>query len=657
MRSLRQHNPLAWQRLAFAVAVMGVGAALMLAVLPGGTAWAQAAVDTATPEPVPGVPPAEPEVAASDDGNAREPEVATSAVDSTTPLPTPSIAADADANSDTSTVAANAPEDEADALPRSAAEVAAAPAADASSAAGSEATEATAPQDRPSLETALAGLADRSFKVKEQAAIDMAASGDPRASDLLKALLAGDLYIRKGDDRVVYAERAADGFALTDALTGDDLGSAGRRDVKKITINNRMRTRLRADIAVLTLASPDPAVRLSAAREMMGITDAATIAALQTQLVDEDDAQVRDALALTLAIAALGSEAPNDRLAAVDALGSSLYPEARNALDTLMRDEQDAAVLAAAQAARAEIERRLKNNARLETLFFGLSLGSVLVLAAIGLAITFGVMGVINMAHGELIMIGAYTTYLVQLAMPNAIDYSVFVAIPAAFIVSGLFGVAIERGVIRFLYGRPLETLLATFGISLILQQLVRTTISAQNVVVENPSWMSGSLALNPALSLTYNRLYIFVFALLVFLALLLVLKRTALGLQVRAVSQNRAMARAMGVRSARVDALTFGLGAGIAGVAGVALSQLTNVGPNMGQAYIIDSFMVVVFGGVGNLWGTLVGGLTLGVANKFMEPWTGAVLAKIFVLVFIILFIQWRPRGLFPQRGRAAEG
>jgi urea transport system permease protein len=292
-----------------------------------------------------------------------------------------------------------------------------------------------------------------------------------------------------------------------------------------------------------------------------------------------------------------------------------------------------------------------------ETLFFGLSLGSVLVLAAIGLAITFGVMGIINMAHGELIMIGAYTTYLVQLAMPNAIDYSLFVAIPAAFIVSGLFGIAIERTVIRFLYGRPLETLLATFGISLILQQLVRTAISAQNVIVENPSWMSGSLTINPALTLTFNRIFVLIFALMVFVALLLILKRTALGLQVRAVSQNRAMARAMGVRSARVDAMTFGLGAGIAGVAGVALSQLTNVGPNMGQAYIIDSFMVVVFGGVGNLWGTLVGGLTLGVANKFMEPWTGAVLAKILVLVFIILFIQKRPRGLFPQRGRAAEG
>jgi urea transport system permease protein len=261
------------------------------------------------------------------------------------------------------------------------------------------------------------------------------------------------------------------------------------------------------------------------------------------------------------------------------------------------------------------------------------------------------------MAHGELIMLGAYTTYFVQLLMPQHIELSLLVAVPAAFVVSGLVGIAIERGVIRFLYGRPLETLLATFGISLILQQLVRTTVSAQNVAVQNPSWMSGSLELNPALALTYNRLYIIVFMLLVFAALLVVLKRTRLGLQVRAVSQNRAMARAMGVRSAWVDAMTFGLGSGVAGVAGVALSQLTNVGPNLGQSYIVDSFMVVVFGGVGNLWGTLVAGLSLGVANKFMEPWTGAVLAKILVLVFIILFIQKRPRGLFPQKGRAAEG
>ncbi len=240
--------------------------------------------------------------------------------------------------------------------------------------------------------------------------------------------------------------------------------------------------------------------------------------------------------------------------------------------------------------------------------------------------------------------------------MPDAGEYSLLVAIPAAFLVAGAFGVAIEQLVIRFLYGRPLETFLATFGVSLILQQLVRTTISAKNVAVENPVWMGGSLQINPALSLTYNRIYVILFTLLVFLGLLLILKRTTLGLQVRAASQNRAVARAMEVHSARVDALTFGLVAGVAGVAGVALSQLTNVGPNMGQAYIIDAFVVVVFGGVGNPWGTLIGGLTLGVANKILEPWAGAVLAKILVLVFIILFIQKRPRGLSPQRGRAAE-
>jgi urea transport system permease protein len=272
------------------------------------------------------------------------------------------------------------------------------------------------------------------------------------------------------------------------------------------------------------------------------------------------------------------------------------------------------------------------------------------------LAITFGVMGVINMAHGELIMLGAYTTYVIQQWLPNQLEYSLLIAVPVAFLVSGLVGVAIERGVIRWLYGRPLETLLATFGISLVLQQAVRSIFSPLNRQVDTPQWMSGSWEINSVFSLTYNRLYIVIFSLVVFTLLSLLLKKTSLGLYVRAVSQNRAMAKAMGVRSDWIDALTFGLGSGIAGIAGVALSQLTNVGPNMGQAYIIDSFMVVVFGGVGNLWGTLVGSLALGVANKFMEPLAGAVLAKILVLVFIIFFIQKRPRGLFPQKGRAAE-
>ncbi len=504
------------------------------------------------------------------------------------------------------------------------------------------------------LEATLAQLAERSFKVKLEAVESIATSEDGRALSILEALAAGELYTWKGVPRVVIGRKSGRTMHLLDPLTGQALGE-GR--AKKIILNNAMRVALRGAIAARTLSSPDPAARLGAAREMLGDTSPAATKALATQLEREQDAEVRAAITLALAIARLGAQEADTRLAAVTALEASLYPEARNALLPLAEADPDPAVKAAATKTLEDIDQLLAWNARAETLFFGLSLGSVLVLAAIGLAITFGVMGVINMAHGELIMLGAYTTYLVQSALPGWIDYSLVLAIPAAFIVSGLFGIAIERTVIRFLYGRPLETLLATFGISLILQQLVRTFISAQNVVVQNPSWMSGSWQINPALALTYNRLYILIFALLVFAALLVILRRTALGLEVRAVSQNRAMARAMGVRSERVDALTFGLGAGIAGVAGVALSQLTNVGPNMGQAYIIDSFMVVVFGGVGNLWGTLVGGMTLGIANKVMEPWAGAVLAKILVLIFIILFIQKRPRGLFPQRGRAAEG
>jgi urea transport system permease protein len=265
-------------------------------------------------------------------------------------------------------------------------------------------------------------------------------------------------------------------------------------------------------------------------------------------------------------------------------------------------------------------------------------------------------MGVINMAHGELMMLGAYTTYVVQLAMPDRLDVSVLVAVPAAFLVAGAAGVLLETTVIRRLYGRPLETLLATFGVSLVLQQLVRSVFSANNRAVATPAWMSGTLQVNEALAITLNRVYIVIFASIVFAILLVVLKRTRLGLDIRAVAQNRAMARAMGIRSAWVDAMTFGLGAGVAGVAGVALSQLTNVGPNLGQSYIIDSFMVVVFGGVGSLWGTLIGGLSMGVVNKLLEPYAGAVLAKIVVLVALILFIQRRPRGLFPQTGRAAE-
>ena len=393
---------------------------------------------------------------------------------------------------------------------------------------------------------------------------------------------------------------------------------------------------------------------------MLRSLDEPSVALLRTRVGVETNAGVKAEIETGLALAALDGGDAKSRLDAISTLSGRRSPDVRNHLASLLEKspdgsfvERDDAVRTAAADAVRTIDRLRSFYSGIQTLFFGLSLGSVLVLIAIGLAITFGVMGVINMAHGELMMLGAYTTYVVQTAMPNHIGASILVAIPAAFLVSGLIGILIERTIIRFLYGRPLETLLATFGVSLILQQLVRSIFSANNRSVITPDWMSGTLQLNDALSLTYNRLYIVVFTVLVFAILLAVLKRTRLGLDIRAVAQNRAMARAMGIRSEWVDAMTFGLGSGIAGVAGVALSQLTNVGPNLGQSYIIDSFMVVVFGGVGNLWGALIGGMSMGIVNKLLEPYAGAVLAKIFVLVALILFIQTRPRGLFPQTGR----
>ena len=497
-------------------------------------------------------------------------------------------------------------------------------------------------------------LLNGSFADKSTAVQGLLDSGHEQTGQWLQALLDGGLYTDKNSGQVVVQTDAS--AAQVQELASGRQYETAKSDLKRITINNALRKDIRMALSSLALTSRDSEARLAAVRALMGSLEPALRERLADLQLKETDADVRDAMTVALAIDEVRNSSKPERHS-IEVLGDSLEPEARNALQQLHdRDPASASGKLAAKAL-ASIESKVLWSGYIETLFFGLSLGSVLVLAAIGLAITFGVMGIINMAHGELIMLGAYTTYVIQLLMPNHIGLSVLVAIPAAFVVSGLMGILIERSVIRFLYGRPLETLLATFGISLILQQLVRTIFSPLNRSVETPDWMTGSLALSPVLSLTWNRIYILLFCLIVFALLFVLLKRTRLGLQVRAVSQNRAMARAMGVRSARVDALTFGLGSGIAGVAGVALSQLTNVGPNLGQAYIIDSFMVVVFGGVGNLWGTLVAGLSLGVANKVLEPVAGAVLAKILVLVFIILFIQKFPRGLFPQKGRSAEG
>jgi urea transport system permease protein len=511
-----------------------------------------------------------------------------------------------------------------------------------------------------SFEQALGNLATTNFKEKERAVAELIVVRHANTRDVLNALLEGNLYYRKADKRVFIGTAQDENLTLRDALTLQAAGTEGAADFSKITTNNQLRRTLKSALAGFELTDPDASVRLAAVNEMLRSLDADSISILRAHEHTEKNDDVRQAIHTGLTIADLGHEDAAIRLGAVEQLEGSLNPEVYNRLSAIVADssaEPDQQVRSAARAALASIESWRTFYGTLETLFFGLSLGSVLVLAAIGLAITFGVMGVINMAHGELMMLGAYTTYVVQLLMPQHIGASVLVAIPVAFVVAGGVGVLIERGVVRFLYGRPLETLLATFGISLVLQQIVRDIFTANNRPVETPQWMAGSLQINEALSITYNRLYVVLFMLIVFVILQLVLKKTSLGLKVRAVAQNRAMAKSMGVRTEWVDALTFGLGSGIAGVAGVALSQLTNVGPNLGQSYIIDSFMVVVFGGVGNLWGTLIGGMSLGVVNQVLEPYAGAVLAKIFVLIALILFIQRRPRGLFPPKGRAAEG
>ena len=509
-------------------------------------------------------------------------------------------------------------------------------------------------------------LRDASFPDKEAAVERLVASGHPSTRAVLAAFLDNRLVVRAPDQGVFIATSADESIPSTDLLdplTLKKAGASARDALTVITTNNRLRRVLKGLVARFDLQNPDAAVRLNAVTELLRSPDELTTGLLRERIGQEYAYEVHREMATGLAMADLDGTDKAARLAAIDVLAGRLKPDVLNRLKALVEKnpdgtfvEADADVRAAATRAVDKIEQARSIYAGAETLFFGLGLGAVLVLVAIGLAITFGVMGVINMAHGELMMLGAYTTYVVQTLMPNYIGWSIAVSIPAAFLVSGLTGILIERSIIRFLYGRPLETLLATFGVSLVLQQAVRSIFTALNRSVATPAWMSGNLVLNDALSLTYNRLYIILFTMVVFGVLLAVLKRTRLGLEIRAVSQNRAMARAMGIRTARVDALTFGLGSGIAGIAGVALSQLTNVGPNLGQAYIIDSFMVVVFGGVGNLWGALIGGVTMGVVNQVLEPLAGAVLAKIAVLVALILFIQRRPRGLFPQTGRAAE-
>ncbi|PSH63927.1 urea ABC transporter permease subunit UrtB [Phyllobacterium sophorae] len=512
--------------------------------------------------------------------------------------------------------------------------------------------------DDGTLGLLIQALAGENFDDTTRAVSDLVKSGDPRASSILNALSAGDLYVAKAGKTVFIGKRDGSDYAAIDPITGSKLAPVPRSAAEKIKVNNRLRRDIAAAIGGLTLMSDKADERRSAAEAILKTRDPESIPLLDKAIAAEKDASIKLLMNQAKAAAVLNSGATGEvKIAAIAEVSAGNSRDALGLLTPLAGVEGP--VGEAARAAIDSINSKLALWNGIQNIVYGLSLGSVLLLAAIGLAITFGVMGVINMAHGEMVMIGAYTTFVVQqiirTSAPGLFDYSLLIALPAAFLASGAIGVVIERSVIRFLYGRPLETLLATWGISLVLQQAIRSWFGASNVQVGNPSWMAGSFDLG-LLTLTWSRLWIIVFALAVFAILQLLLKKTMLGLRMRAVTQNRRMASSMGIRTPWVDALTFGLGSGIAGIAGVALSQIDNVSPNLGQGYIIDSFMVVVFGGVGNLWGTLVGAMSLGIANKFLEPFAGAVLGKILVLVLIILFIQKRPRGLFALKGRAIE-
>jgi urea transport system permease protein len=515
--------------------------------------------------------------------------------------------------------------------------------------------------DDAKLSALVEQLGAEDFDAKIAAVGELAGIADPRVLKILQALKDGNLYLTK-DKKVVLATPDGANFTTADPVTGAKLGTATSDDIEQIVVNNRVRTIIDAAFGALNLFSNDRSARLAAAIDLIKHPSAAAVPAMQKALAAETDGEIKRELKLAVAGARLNSTDKKAQLDAIAALSGSTDPDIFNVLSALHdSSDLDPAVRKADENALAAISQRLQIVRVGMTLFEGLSLGSILLLAAIGLSITFGVMGVINMAHGEMIMLGAYATYVVQQLFvsylpPVWLDAYLIASLPVAFLVTALVGIALERGIIRFLYTRPLETLLATWGVSLILQQLVRTIFGSPNKAVANPSYMTGGFELIGGAFITWNRLVILVFCFIVLGVLALILKRTSFGLHMRAVTQNRDMAAAMGIPTARVDAMTFGLGSGIAGIAGVALSQIGNVSPNLGTIYIVDSFMVVVFGGVGSLFGTLAGAMSLGIVNKLLEPLSGAVLGKVVVLVAIILFIQRRPRGLFALRGRAAE-
>jgi urea transport system permease protein len=505
-------------------------------------------------------------------------------------------------------------------------------------------------------------LGSEDHKLVQSAIIELGARHEPAALTILQALEQEKLRLSPtGQVLVLDPARSS----AVDAITGQAVKATS--DLRAPLVTNTVRRALQTSIAGLELRSRDKDLRAQAAKVLAEDPPPELTKVIREAVRTESDSAIRKQLALALAQLDLQSTNPGLRLAAVRAVGALAEPSLKPQLQHMLErqsdgryGEPDAQVRKAAGVAMAAVQRKELFVRIARDLFYGLSLGSVLLLAALGLAITFGLMGVINMAHGEMLMLGAYATYVVQRVFeqhfPGAMNYYLAAAVPVAFGACMLIGMLLERTVIRFLYGRPLETLLATFGISLLLIQTVRLIFGAQNVTVANPAWLSGGLELMPDVVLPYTRLATIVFVAVVVAFVWYLLNRTTLGLQVRAITQNRRMARCVGIRTSRVDTLTFGLGSAVAGLGGVALSQIGNVGPELGQSYIVDSFMVVVVGGVGSLFGTLFAALGLGTVNKLLEPVSGAVLGKILVLGFIILFIQRRPQGLFALKGRAAE-
>eukprot|EP01030_Chromulinospumella_sphaerica_P003189 gene3189-3117_t len=493
-----------------------------------------------------------------------------------------------------------------------------------------------------------AGDTDDRVAAVQQAVVDPS----ERTAAFLQALADDAVKVAGGKTLIVRDDKGID------PVTGAEVPLPA--DAEDIINNNRMRGEIDTALAGLALFGKDEAQRMAAAKALTKEPDAGRLPLLDKALAQETSDKIKAQLQLARAATLLGSDDASQRIAAAQALSASATPDTRLLLNERVAVEEDVKVKAALQAALRTLDDQLAWGERLGAAFSGISLGSILLLVALGLAITYGLMGVINMAHGELMMIGAYATYVVQGVFqkffPGAFDWYLVAAVPLAFLTSALVGAVLERGVLRFLYGRPLETLLATWGISLVLMQLVRSLFGAQNVGVENPAWMSGGVQVLSNLTLPYNRLVIIGFAIAVLLGMGYLIGRTRLGLFVRGVTQNRPIASCMGVNTARIDTMAFALGSGIAGLAGCALSQVGNVGPDLGQSYIVDAFMVVVLGGVGQLAGTVYAALGLGILNKFLEGWAGAVLAKIAVLVFIIIFIQKRPQGIFAVKGRTAD-